>query len=548
MGPENLELSIAVVLFFSALIFYFSEKTKLPSMPLLLLLGIFFSKGLLGKYVSISDVPSEQILLIGQSMLMFFMGLEIPFRVLKNVDKSAMLIPTMLSLMNILMVFGVCTLLGLPIEHRITYSLMISLSSVVVSAELTYKFKKLYIKEINIIQSAVIFEDLISLASLFVLSAYVSVRCGVLTAKNFPYLLFMVPMMVAVYLIFRKLRVSLENEVLVLLTTGVLFLVSGFMEELKLTAIIGSFMVGLCIANTKVLGRIKELLLSVKTFFTTMYFVYLGSITNLKYVLASAGMIALVLTIVLLMSFTYFVIIMYAFTFFNGRALMLLLSALLSRGEDTVIFATYGYLYLGMSEVISVAVVFIIIMNSVSILLLVLMERINKYYQIMIPRWVREPCYIIAKCIKNSLLKHYSYKNIPFYRHPQRTFSIGIWTLIGVITLMSMMIVLLWGKYTLIAFLITLISSVLTWWIIHQHLKKNLAKSLYYEYGERAGVVTKICTWAVPSFITIYIENYVFVIGTLKYIPVLAFPIAVIFFMLLLTLISFVYYKMSLKR
>ena len=163
---ENLSilLKLAILLGASKLMGFLSQKIGLPTVIGKIAVGIILGPAVLGLIGPNATI--NVFALIGVIILMFISGLETEIDKIKKFGLSSFLIATSGMLFPILLSWGVCKLFGLPQDESIFVGIVLSATSVSITAQTLMELKKMHTDEAATIMNAAVIDDIMGLVAI----------------------------------------------------------------------------------------------------------------------------------------------------------------------------------------------------------------------------------------------------------------------------------------------------------------------------------------------------------------------------------------------
>lgn len=245
---------------------------------------------------------------IGVIFLMFGLGLEFSFVKLAKVGKSAAI--TALSEIVLMMTFG--TFLGLALGWSFFTSLflgaMLAVSSTTIIAktvdELGLKGKKFA----NLAFGSLVVEDIASIFIMVVLSALAvgsassggAIFSQLGTMALYLIIWFVLSVLLVPSLI-KKITHSLNDEILLITSVALCFLMVVLANVIGFSAALGAFLAGSILAGTEQVHRIEQLFKPLKDFFGAIFFVSVGMLVSPQMIVQNIVPILIVTVVTLLL-------------------------------------------------------------------------------------------------------------------------------------------------------------------------------------------------------------------------------------------------------
>lgn len=275
-------LSIGVILLVLFLISYIGGKIKVPGVILYIILGIG-----IGSFISdneILHIASE----VGIVLLFFLLGLEFPLAKLKGMAVKVWK-PGLLDLvLNLGISTFICLFFGLDLLPSLIIGGVLYATSSSISAKLLESTKRLANAESEYILAILIFEDIVAPIIVAVLIGMAS--DGGITGLDFAILLGKIIILTAGAMLigrfgFSRLEKFFErligSDMFILLTVGIALTYGGLALLLGLSEVLGAFLAGIMLAETKRSHDIENVTLPVRDLLLPIFFLHFGTTINL---------------------------------------------------------------------------------------------------------------------------------------------------------------------------------------------------------------------------------------------------------------------------
>lgn len=224
---------------------------------------------------------------IGVIFLLFGLGLEFSFKKLAKVGKSAFMAASFEIITMSALGYWLGQALGWKAMDSIYLGAILSMSSTTI---IIRAFDEAGLKGkafANLVFGILIVEDLMAILLMVILSA-ISVP-GSFSGSNLAFLsarlvFFLIAwFLVGIYVVpslLRRVRKHLSNEIMLIVSISLCFLMVIIATKANFSAAIGAFIMGSILAETEEGERIEHLLSSVKDLFAAVFFVSVGMMIN----------------------------------------------------------------------------------------------------------------------------------------------------------------------------------------------------------------------------------------------------------------------------
>ncbi|MEW6655316.1 MAG: cation:proton antiporter [Aquificota bacterium] len=329
---------VFLLLFFSA---YLLSKLKVPYIL------SFILAGLLGKFIFPEKIQEAFIIFehLAVVLLFFFIGLEYSFERLIGMKK--LLKPGIIDfLFNFLPAFGLSYLFTQNFLFSLAVGAIVYPSSTAITAKLLMDYKRLVNPEAEFLIGVLIFEDLISIILLSLLTGF--------TLKGSPDTLSLLRGILAIILLFSMfyllrglaekffeyMEKRVEEELVPFFVLGFLLVSSGISLSFGLSDALIAFMLGVIVPeNSRVFGIIEKSLSELKDLSVGVFFFMFTFNSKLSFDFNPWFFIIIVfLSIITKFLSTYWGAHLYDI---GNRAALRASLSFLQRGEFSVIFASF---------------------------------------------------------------------------------------------------------------------------------------------------------------------------------------------------------------
>ncbi|MDT0345386.1 cation:proton antiporter [Streptomyces litchfieldiae] len=339
---DLLGLGAAVLL--AGLLARLARRYGLPSVPCYMLVGIAFGPGTPGPVLV--EHPAELSLLaaLGLVLLLFHLGVEFPVDQVVGGGRRLFMAAACTIGLNV----GSGLLLGLALGWGVPEALVIAgalgISSSAIVTKTLIELHRLTNAETPVILGIIVIEDLFLAVYLALLSPVLSdadtaaeLAGDVALSFGFLVLLFVVARFGARGV--GALLGSREDELLAVLTIGLVVLVAGVSQEVGVSDAIGALMIGLVVSRTELRERVERLVLPLRDVFAAVFFVTFGMTIEVADLGPVAVAVALAVCLTVLANVSAGAVVARLFGF-NQRAAANMGLTVLGRGEFSLILAT----------------------------------------------------------------------------------------------------------------------------------------------------------------------------------------------------------------
>ncbi len=238
----------------------------------------------------LSDIGALHVFAeIGVILLLFVIGIEFPFAKIRSIGKVAIGVGTLGLFLTLILVFYVCTMIGLEFMDSLFLAAALSISSTAVIVKVLEEAGKIKRESSILVLGILIVEDVIAvilIASLesIALVGNVSIEgvlmvvvvAGVLIVGTFTVGIRTIPKLVD------KVASAQNREILLLSVLGVCFGYALLANVVGLSVAIGAFLAGVLIAESKSAEVSKILSSPIKDMFVAIFFVSVGALMDIS--------------------------------------------------------------------------------------------------------------------------------------------------------------------------------------------------------------------------------------------------------------------------
>ena len=226
---------------------------------------------------------------IGVILLLFVIGIEFPFAKIRSIGKVAIGVGTLGLFLTLILVFYVCTMIGLEFMDSLFLAAALSISSTAVIVKVLEEAGKIKRESSILVLGILIVEDVIAvilIASLesIALVGNVSIE-GIVAVVVVSIILIVGTFTVGIRTIPKlvdKVASAQNREILLLSVLGVCFGYALLANVVGLSVAIGAFLAGVLIAESKSAEVSKILSSPIKDMFVAVFFVSVGALMDIS--------------------------------------------------------------------------------------------------------------------------------------------------------------------------------------------------------------------------------------------------------------------------
>jgi len=244
----------------------------------------------IGEAGILSDIGALNVFAeIGVILLLFVIGIEFPFAKIRSIGKVAMGVGTLGLFLTLILVFYVCSMIGLEFMDSLFLAAALSISSTAVIVKVLEESGKIKKESSILVLGILIVEDVIAVILIASLESIalvgnvavegviaVVVVAGILIVGTFTVGIKIVPKLVD------KVATAQNREILLLSVLGVCFGYALLANVVGLSVAIGAFLAGVLIAESKSAEVSKILSSPIKDMFVAIFFVSVGALMDVS--------------------------------------------------------------------------------------------------------------------------------------------------------------------------------------------------------------------------------------------------------------------------
>jgi monovalent cation:H+ antiporter-2, CPA2 family len=299
----------AVIMIIAAVMLVITYKLRQP-----MVIGYILAGMIIGPYTPpfslISSIQTVNVLSeLGIIMLLFVIGTEFPIAKLKSVSKVSIIVALPESMGTLLIVFFISQTLGFSFFDSMFLALAMSITSTVVTIRILEELDIIRDRSSTIILGVLIIEDIIAISALAILQSSVAVTTTISSTGNnvSDYIgvvhvgeisILKIAISLAIVGVFmgsililgsRFIPTSLDRvgkandyELLLIVILGLAFGLSFAAKLLGLSVVIGAFLAGVLVAESKSAAVVRVLTIPLRDVFSAIFFISIGALMNIS--------------------------------------------------------------------------------------------------------------------------------------------------------------------------------------------------------------------------------------------------------------------------
>lgn len=342
----------AIIMIVAAIMLVITFKLKQP-----MVIGYLAAGMIIGPYTPpfslIHDIKTLNIFTeLGIIMLLFVIGIEFPIAKLRSVGKITIVIAVIESIGTMLITIIVAQNLGFNLSDSLFLGLAMSITSTVVTMKVLEDLGIIRERSSVLILGILIIEDIIAVSVLAILQSTLSatgsedaiftqVSISIIVAISFILSILVLGSKFLPHII-DKISKTNDYALLLIVILGLAFGLSFVAKILGLSVVIGAFLAGVIVAESKSATIAKVITIPLRDVFSALFFISIGALVNIS-IVPQFILPALVLIAVSFVSkFSIISIILMKSKSGMKTALQTGLGIAASRGEMSLVIAKGG--------------------------------------------------------------------------------------------------------------------------------------------------------------------------------------------------------------
>jgi monovalent cation:H+ antiporter-2, CPA2 family len=296
-----------VIMIIAAVMLIITHKLRQP-----MVIGYIVAGMIIGPYTPpfslISSIQTVNVLSeLGIIMLLFVIGTEFPIAKLKSVSKISIIVALPESMGTLLIVFFISQTLGFSFFDSMFLALAMSITSTVVTIRILEELDIIRDRSSTIILGVLIIEDIIAISALAVLQSVAVTTTGNSTnvdgfigdggqGGEIPILKIAISLAIVgafmgsilvlgsrfIPTILDIVGKTNDYELLLIVILGLAFGLSFAAKLLGLSVVIGAFLAGVLVAESKSAAVVRVLTIPLRDVFSAIFFISIGALMNIS--------------------------------------------------------------------------------------------------------------------------------------------------------------------------------------------------------------------------------------------------------------------------
>jgi monovalent cation:H+ antiporter-2, CPA2 family len=294
LSPSNFIVQdFAVIMVVAAIMLIITYKLKQP-----MVIGYILAGMVIGPYTPpftlIQSVETVNVFAeLGIIMLLFVIGTEFPIAKLKSVSKTSIIVGIPESLGTLFIVFFIAQTLGFSFFDSVFIALAMSITSTVVTIKILEELNVVRDRSSVLILGILIIEDIIAVSALAILQSTASAGSDQVSIIQISLSIGVVLAFIGSILILGskfipgaldKVGKTNDYALLLIVILGLAFGLSFIAKALGLSVVIGAFLAGVLVAESKTANIAKVITVPLRDVFSALFFISIGALMNISLV------------------------------------------------------------------------------------------------------------------------------------------------------------------------------------------------------------------------------------------------------------------------
>ncbi|MGE5706347.1 MAG: cation:proton antiporter [Nitrososphaerales archaeon] len=291
-SSEFIVQDFAVIMVMAAVMLFITHKLKQSMVVGYLLAGM-----IIGPYTPpfslIKNVETINVFAeLGIIVLLFVIGIEFPIAKLRQIGRISMIVGLTESIGTMLITFFVAQNLGFTVFDSMFLALAMSITSTVVTIKILEEMGKIKERSSILILGVLIVEDIIAVTTLAILQSIasasgtddisiISISISIAIAIVFIGTILILGSRFLPNLI-DKIGKTNDYALLLIVIMGLAFGLSFIANILGLSVVIGAFLAGVLVAESKSATVAKVITIPLRDIFSALFFISIGALVNIS--------------------------------------------------------------------------------------------------------------------------------------------------------------------------------------------------------------------------------------------------------------------------
>src|SRR5215210_7019001 len=292
LSPSNFIVQdFAVIMIVAAIMLIITYKLKQP-----MVIGYILAGMVIGPYTPpftlIQSVETVNVFAeLGIIMLLFVIGTEFPIAKLKSVSKTSIIVGIPETLGTLFIVFFIAQALGFSFFDSVYIALAMSITSTVVTIKILEELNVVRDRSSVLILGILIIEDIIAVSTLAILQSTVVADDDQVSVVQISLSIGVVLAFIGSILILGskfipnaldKVGKTNDYALLLIVILGLAFGLAFAARALGLSVVIGAFLAGVLVAESKTAAIAKVITIPLRDVFSALFFISIGALMNIS--------------------------------------------------------------------------------------------------------------------------------------------------------------------------------------------------------------------------------------------------------------------------
>ena len=351
-SSEFIVQDFAVIMIIAAIMLFLTHRFKQS-----MVIGYLIAGMIIGPFTPpftlIHEIETVNIFAeLGIIMLLFVIGIEFPIAKLKQIGKISIIVGLTESIGTMVITFFVAQRLGFTTFDSMFLGLAMSITSTVVTIKVLEELGKIKERSSILILGVLIVEDIVAVSVLAILQS-IAVAADTEEIAIIP-----ISISIAIAVVFigsilvlgskflpnliDKIGKTNDYALLLIVILGLAFGLSFIANILGLSVVIGAFLAGVLVAESRSATVAKVITIPLRDVFSALFFVSIGALVNVYLIpLYIVPVIVLILT-AFVVKFLLVFAVLAKFKFHNTDILKVGLGLATAKGEMSLVIAKGG--------------------------------------------------------------------------------------------------------------------------------------------------------------------------------------------------------------
>jgi CPA2 family monovalent cation:H+ antiporter-2 len=351
-SSEFIVQDFAVIMIIAAIMLFLTHRFKQSMVVGYLIAGMIIGP-FTPPFTLIHEIETVNIFAeLGIIMLLFVIGIEFPIAKLKQIGKISIIVGLTESIGTMVITFFVAQRLGFTTFDSMFLGLAMSITSTVVTIKVLEELGKIKERSSILILGVLIVEDIVAVSVLAILQS-IAVAADTEEIAIIP-----ISISIAIAVVFigsilvlgskflpnliDKIGKTNDYALLLIVILGLAFGLSFIANILGLSVVIGAFLAGVLVAESRSATVAKVITIPLRDVFSALFFVSIGALVNVYLIpLYIVPVIVLILT-AFVVKFLLVFAVLAKFKFHNTDILKVGLGLATAKGEMSLVIAKGG--------------------------------------------------------------------------------------------------------------------------------------------------------------------------------------------------------------